>query len=100
MVLMRVIAVVRKNQVWGGSLQPLKETLYFRSVERKEAVAKILDKYLLLPGGFQKQLRALTSFLLPLFVRTKNDPDDFQMGVSREQTQNGPTAPNLDIVGV
>src|SRR5580704_930961 len=100
MVLMRVIAVVRKNKVRGGSFQPLKETLDLRSVERKEAIAKTFDEDLLFLGGFQKQLRAQTGFLLPLFVRTKNYPHDFQMGVSREQTQNGPAAPNLDIVGV
>jgi len=100
MILMCVIAIVCKNQVRGGSLQTLKETLDLGSVERKEAVAKILDKDLLSPGGFQKQLGTVTSFLLALFVGTKNNPDDFQIGVSREQTQNSPAAPNLDIVGV
>ena len=66
----------------------------------KKAVSKTSDENLFPARTFQKKIGAAAGFLLPLAIRTEDDPGDFEIRVFLKPAENGASAADFNIVGV
>src|ERR1700752_3104742 len=89
-----------EDQIRSQRFQAFEEVLDFGPLERKKAVAEMLNDYFFPLRLRKKQLRAIASFFFAFFCRAKNDPGNFEIRAARKQFEDGSATPDLNIVGV
>src|SRR6266850_1948041 len=100
-VLMEIFAIVRQDKIGEvGSLEFLKEVLYFNSHVGKIAVSEILDDDLFSSCVRQETIGALDGFRPSLPRSPQHDPVNLSSRVFLQQSEDRPSAPDLDVVGV
>ena len=101
MVLMNVVTTMGEHEVGAYLALQLFEIVFHLSGHVREiALAKAANSDIGFRGSAQDIGRARTSFPFSIWVRGQHYPRHRAAGALFEQSENGCTATNLDIVGV
>src|ERR1700704_2932310 len=99
MVLVKVVPVMCKNDVWRYFLlQPLKICFYLHADVGEEAHGELLYDDAFRFRLFEKRVRAIARFLRPLFVRAEDDPVNARSPVLLEKLQDRSSATDFYVV--
>src|SRR6266850_2334287 len=101
MILVQVVAVVRKNQIRGDLLLQVFEKFFYLGANiRKKTVFEVADHDFRRCRFLKKEIRASTRLNCSLRIRADDEPVNATPIMAFEQLQNGPAATDLDVVAM
>ena len=101
MILMQVLAMMRKDHVWiEFGLDLLEIVLDLGAHIGEIAVTKRLNDNPPALSRAQEHLGAGLRFSRPLAASAKHDPQEVQVGIVCSDLENGAAATNLDVIAV
>lgn len=101
MVLVRVVAVVSKDDVRRDRLlQLFEDCFHFGAQKRHETIAELLQPWPLQPGGAGKQFGASPRLGFPYSDGAEDHPVKFAFRVVFTQPEDGTATANFDVVGM